>query len=268
MNVHSWLKTAQTKITRLDAELILAHILTATRTHLHAHPEQNLTKIHLHAANRLLKRRQNQEPLAYLTGSKAFYGRPFQVTKSTLVPRPATEDLIDLAKQIHPTPRTILDIGTGTGCIAITLALELPGSAITATDINIKTLKVARQNAQKLLKNTHNITFLNSDLYKSPELQHKTFDLITANLPYVDPSWPWNSPDLKHEPASALFAPDHGLALIKQFIAKTPPWLNQNAHLLIESDPTQHPAIITFAKNHHLKHISTLNLILDFKLKP
>lgn len=260
MNIHNWLKIAQGKILRLDAELILAHVLKVDRPYLHAHPNQDLTKTELKTANRLLARRQNHEPLAYLIGQKEFYGRNFIVTPDVLIPRPATEDLIDLAKTLKP--QTILDLGTGSGCIAITLALELPNTKVTATDISPQALKIAQTNAQILAPNYSK--FLLSDLYKSPEIRHQKFHLICANLPYVDPTWAWNSPDLTHEPKSALYAQENGLKLIKKFLDQTPDHLHPDAHLLLEADPTQHPEIINYAQVLNLKHTQTQNLILHF----
>ena len=135
MNVSSWLKQAEQSVSYLDAELILAHALGQNRTFLHAHPEQPLSGTEETTANHLLTRRQNHEPIAYLTGQKEFYGRIFKVTKDTLIPRPETEALIDVAK--HLNPATILDVGTGSGCIAITLAKELPNPPVEATDISL-----------------------------------------------------------------------------------------------------------------------------------
>ena len=284
MNVLSWLKTAQTHkhishhsricpessetaISRLDAEIILAHVLKINRTHLHAHPDQALTKTELKIANNLLKRRQNHEPVAYLIGHKEFYGRPFKVTSATLIPRPETEDIIILAKQIanNPTiqPRHILDLGTGSGCIAITLSIEFPAAQVTATDISQKALNIAKQNAKTL--NTPNITFLKSNLFNNKKLKSQKFDIICANLPYVDETWTWNSSDLKHEPKAALYANNQGLAIIQKFLDQVPYYSTKNTHILIEADQSQHTKIITYAKKYHLKLISTANLILHFQ---
>ncbi len=262
MNAHSWLKIAKTKIANLDAELILAHILHQERIFLHTHPETELTKRQISAANKLLARRQNHEPLAYILGYKEFYGRNFQVNKNVLIPRPESETIIELTKQIQPTPKNIADIGTGSGCIAITLALELTNTHIVATDICKKALNLAAKNATNL--SAQNITFIQSDLLtKLPD--HK-FDLICANLPYVDQLWAWNSPELIYEPKKALYASNNGLQLIFKLIESAPKYLNQHGQLILESDHTQHPAIKKYAQSHNFEHISTSGIILAFRI--
>lgn len=263
MNARSWLKTAQTKINRLDAELILAHILNCERTFLHAHSDQQLTNAQQKLADNLLKHRQNHEPLAYLTGEKEFYGRKFKTTKDTLVPRPETESIIDLAKPLNP--KTILDVGTGSGCIAITLALELPNAQVTAVDISKKALKITQENAKKYPQLV--ITSFQSDLCNSSKLRDKRFNLITANLPYVNPEWSWNSPSLQHEPKMALYADNNGLALIKKLLLEAPNHLTPNAHLLLEADQSQHAEIISFATSQNFSHIQTNGLIIQLQSK-
>ena len=230
---------------------------------------------------------QTGKPLAYVEGFAYFYGRKFKVDQNVLIPRPETEDIINLAKPLKPT--TILDVGTGSGCIAITLALELPDTKVTAVDISEPALKIARKNAQNHHQNfikfqvestnractnssetpklyLEKIEFQISDLCKN--LQNQTFDLITANLPYVDPAWHWlDQTALSHEPQIALYAKNHGLALIKKLIQQAPDHLNPNGHLLLEADPSQHPAIIAYAAQHNLEHIETAGYILSFKAK-
>ena len=257
---------------------------------------------------------QTGTPLAYLEGFAYFYGRKFIVTPDVLIPRPETEDIIKIAKdvadifsehiispvkksdlpsksklfesqrdefldergakktflhsrangrskkyQLHPL--RILDLGTGSGVIAITLALELKNTHITATDISPKALTIAKQNAQNLTQKY--IYFLHSDLCKS--LKKRTFDLICANLPYVDKTWPWlNKKALSHEPAQALFAKDHGLAIIKKLLAEAHDHLVPNGQLLLEADPSQHSKIIDFATKHQLQYQDTTNFILRF----
>jgi len=210
-------------------------------------------------------------PLAYLEGFAYFYGRKFLVTPDVLIPRPETETIIDIAKHLSSQfekrfengPIGVLDLGTGSGCIAITLALELgPKTEITATDISLPSLEIARKNWKQLAPN-HKITFLQSDLLQGQSLQNQRFDLIAANLPYVDSAWPWlDHAALAHEPTTALFAPDHGLQLIKKFLREAPPHLKPSAHILLEADPIEHPAIITFAKKLNYKHEQTTNFVI------
>jgi release factor glutamine methyltransferase len=150
---------------------------------LHAHPAYELTESEQKLAEDYLKRRQNHEPVAYILGSKEFYGREFVVTPDTLIPRPETEAIIDLVKELSLEKLKILDVGTGSGCIAITLKLELPESDVMAVDISEKALVVAEKNADNLHAN---LEFKQSDLLKNVD---EKFDIIVANLPYVDKNW-------------------------------------------------------------------------------
>ncbi|MBO4855479.1 peptide chain release factor N(5)-glutamine methyltransferase [Candidatus Saccharibacteria bacterium] len=241
MNVSLWLKSASQSVNLLDAELILAHFLGAERTFLHAHPDSELSEEIAQKANLALERRQKHEPLAYITGVKDFYGRQFIVTPDVLIPRPETEVLIEIAKGFKPTK--ILDVGTGSGCIAITLAKELPNAQITGVDISEKALKIAQNNAQKYHAK---VNFRQSDLLNGLENTEK-FDLIIANLPYVDRDWGWLGLELQFEPKTALFAEDGGLELIKKLIQQAPEHLEQGGCLLLEADKTQHQKIVDFA---------------------
>lgn len=269
MNVLSWLKIAQSKISGLDSELILSFLLSKDRSFLHAHPDLILPKSLQNKANKFLSRRENNEPLAYIFGYKEFYGRNFKVTKNTLIPRPATEDIIDLIKSqrknFSSQPK-ILDLGTGSGCIAITLALEIPSSKITAADICQKALKVAKFNADNL--HSQNITFIKSDLLSSKELAGARFDIICANLPYVDKDWHWNSKELSHEPAKALYASNGGLSLIYKLIDDIKNHSTKKTYVFIESDQIQHEKIIEYATSHGLEHTLSKNLILVFRVLP
>ncbi len=241
MNVSLWLKNAAQTVNRLDAELILAHFLGVERTFLHAHPDAELPIEALQKASHALSRRQKHEPLAYITGTKAFYGRVFHITKDVLIPRPETEVLVRVAKQLKPAK--IIDVGTGSGCIAVTLAKELPKAQITAVDISENALQIARANAQK---HQAKVEFRQSDLLGAFKNTEK-FNLIVANLPYVDQNWDWLSPELQFEPKNALFAKDGGLELIKMIIQQAPKHLEQGGYLLLEADKTQHRKITDYA---------------------
>ena len=240
MNVNSWLR--KSPIQRLDSELIIAHILGKERSFLHAHPEYEFSKTELAQIRAATERRASGEPLAYILGYKEFYGRIFKVTKDTLIPRPETEALIIEAISLRP--KSILDVGTGSGCIAVTLSRELPNTSIDAIDISESALAVARENAQK---HHAKIAFVQSDLLSNLYEEQK-YDLIIANLPYVDKNWTWLGIELSFETESALFAEDSGLELIKKIILQAPSHLNSHGHLLLEADQIQHQAIIDFAQ--------------------
>ena len=239
MNVSSWLQNSP--LDHLDSELILAHILGKDRTFLHAHPDFELSEADLAQINAFAARCALGEPLAYILGFKEFYGRNFKVTHDTLVPRPETEALIEVIKGIKP--HKILDVGTGSGCIAVTLALELLDSEVDAVDISLQALAVARENAENL---GAKVDFYQSNLLTKIDGQ---YDLIVANLPYVDANWDWLGPELAFEPQTALYAEDGGLALIKQLIEQAPAHLKQHGHLILEADRSQHQKIASYAGN-------------------
>lgn len=199
-----------------------------------------------------------------------FYGRDFYVNGDVLTPRPETEQLVDAVldlagksylpgvkpsfRQLPENP-VILDIGTGSGCIAITLKLELPSAHIVATDISKKALKIAQKNAK-----THGapITFIISHLLKNV---NPTPDLIVANLPYVDKSWSWvDQTSLKSDPDIALYADDGGLALVKELIDQV-----SSKFLVLESDPCQHERIAEYAKAHGYELSKTMGFAQVFK---
>lgn len=216
----------------LDASCLLLHVTHQPDTSwLHAHAHEPLTSTEQHHFAVLVARRRTGEPLAYILGTAEFYGRSFQVTPDVLVPRPATEEVIDTALQLIPTlphpstrPFTIADIGTGSGCIAITLALELSSRAETyhllATDISPAALAVARRNAEHHHAAAY-ITFLHGSLLEP--LANRPIDLIVSNPPYIPsaelPSHPSTArPEtrgLTFEPRQALDGGPDG----QQFIA-------------------------------------------------
>jgi release factor glutamine methyltransferase len=265
--IKDWLKGAVQQLSeveissaRLDSEIILANVLQKTRTYLHAHDNDALSENELKTANAHLKMRLNRIPVAYLTGYKDFYGRPFRVTTDTLIPRPESEDIITILKEkIAPTRANnkLVDVGTGSGCLGITAKLEIPGLDVTLTDISPAALAVATQNATTL---NANVKTLQSDLLAN--YPHKA-NYIVANLPYVDTEWRC-SPETKHEPSLALFANDSGLELINKLIEQTDDHLAPGGLLLLESDARQHTEIITKVKSRGLLYVETRSLITCF----
>ncbi|MBR6097294.1 peptide chain release factor N(5)-glutamine methyltransferase [Candidatus Saccharibacteria bacterium] len=258
MNVRSWLKKTKDIIPSLDAELILAHVLGVDRVFFVSHDLDELTSEQEFAADELVKKRANRMPLAYLTNYKEFYGRGFFVNENVLIPRPETETIIDLAKELSP--KSILEIGTGSGCIAITTKLELPDTKVRAVDISEAALAVARHNAVRLEAKLDELKL--SDLLSNISLDDT--DLVIANLPYVDKNWDFLSPELAYEPEQALFANDNGLALIKKLILDLEA-KDYHGYLMLESDPSEQPAVIDFAGQHGAKHQKTADFITLFK---
>ena len=200
-----------------------------------------------------------------------FYGRDFIVTSDVLMPRPETEQIIDKLKSlaglsilpgVKPPKRVlgnnpkILDIGTGSGCIAITAKKELPEAEVTGVDISLPALKIAKKNAKKLQAD---IDLKQSDLFEDC---NEKYDIIIANLPYVDPDWDWLDIEaLSKEPDLALYAEDHGLALIKRLISEI---THKPSYLILEADPCQHNEIIDYAKKYGFQHAETRGFILTF----
>lgn len=270
MLVNDWLRRATAELTnvgissaKLDAEIILAHTIRHPRTYLHAHGDEPLTDRLREIADARLQLRLNRTPIAYIIGHKEFYGRRFLVTPATLIPRPESETIIELLKELTPPNQSLLeepaprlvDVGTGSGCLGITAKLELPELDVTLLDISQHALVVARTNADALQAKVHTV--------KSNLLANYPFnaDYILANLPYVDTAWE-RSPETNYEPALALFADDQGLSLIAKLLRQAPAHLKPGGLLLCEADPRQHPAIIKLAKQAGLSHRVTRNFIV------
>jgi release factor glutamine methyltransferase len=234
----------------LDAELLLAHTLEKDRTWLYTYPQHPLEPAtHKHFST-LLNRREQREPVAYITGSKAFFGLDFQVNRHVLIPRPETELLIEtvLALARPGTALTIADVGTGSGCIAVTLAKHLAQAQVFALDISEPALALARENAVR-----HGvaakITFLRGNLL---EPLPQPVDLIVSNPPYLSHSeLPTLSPEIsRYEPEVALVTGQDGLAVIRQLLPQAGQKLNPGGTVLMEIGAGQGEAVKTMAKNH------------------
>ena len=233
---------------RLDSELILAHILRRSREWLLAHDATALTQPQQQQARQLLLQRTQRQPIAYLTGRRDFYGHSFLVNEQVLVPRPESEvilAILDELVQDHHL-RTVLDVGTGSGCLAISIKLAHPDLAVSACDISDSALLVARRNAARLLPSGQQIKFYQSDLLSDLPVGSQ-FDLIVANLPYLSPVKNGLSPELAYEPAIALYADDDGLSLIKQLVATAPARLTPGGYLLLEMDTDQIETVASYA---------------------
>lgn len=258
MNVLSWLKKTKKEIDSLDAELILAFVLEKDRTFLAAHDDYELDASEENAADELVYARKNHYPLAYLIGVKEFYGRNFSVNESVLIPRPETEAIIDIVKDLKP--HKVLDVGTGSGCIALTIKAELPESEVVAIDAEQTVQAVFEENRENL---GVDVKFVLNDLVDGFDIAD--FDCIVSNLPYVDSEWDWLSPELKFEPETALFAEDDGLNLIKKLINQVSTG-DFHGHLILESDKSQHDNIKKYAEEKGFKYIKSVGFIQDFTL--
>lgn len=244
----------------LDSELIISHVLNLSRLELITKDEDFVIKEQQNLIDELISRRISGEPLAYLLNKKEFYGRDFYVDNSVLIPRIETESIIFNLPQDNRSKK-VLDIGTGSGCIAITIKLEKPDYHVDALDISEDALKTAKLNAKKLNANVH---FFHSNLLSNVK---DKYDLIIANLPYVDDSWNIDLNALSYEPSSALFAKREGLDLIYKLLDEVDKIANQNALLYLESDETQIPKIIKYTKNKKsIRFIKADGLISIFRI--
>lgn len=238
---------------RLDAELLLAHTIRKPRTWLHSHGDDALDGRQLEIARARLDLRLDRVPVAYIVGHKEFYGNKYKVTTATLIPRPESEVLIELLNEVLPKneqllrdrPLRLVDVGTGSGSLGITAKLLHPELDVSLTDVSRHALNVAEENATALQAD---VELIQSDLLGAYPF---TADIIIANLPYVDPSWE-RSPETDHEPASALFAANNGLALIFELLLQSKEKLARGGKLILEADPEQHDAIKREAKQYGL----------------
>ena len=237
---------------RLDSELILAHVLRRSREWLLAHDATALTQSQQRQARQLLLQRTRRRPIAYLTGRRDFYGHSFLVNAQVLVPRPESEVILAILDELMQDNhlRTVLDVGTGSGCLAIGIKLAHPGLAVSACDISESALLVARRNTAQLLPSGRQIKFYQSDLLSDLPVDSR-FDLIVANLPYLSPGQDDLSPELAYEPAIALYADDDGLSLIKQLITTAPAHLTPRGCLLLEMNTKQVETVASYATNCH-----------------
>ena len=250
----------------LDAELILTNILEVERTFLHCHPEQIISSKQLKLANAMLKKRLKHIPIPYILKYKEFYGRKFFTDSAVLIPRPESENIIDIVKSIckkmdlKNNEVTLADIGTGSGCLGITIKLEIPRLNVIVSDVSVGALAIASFNANKLKAD---IEVIQSDLL---EHYNERPDIIVANLPYVDKTW-FTSPETAYEPASALFATDGGMKLIKDLICQACKFQRSDSYLILEADPRQHSTLITYAKKYNYEHFVTDDFIIGFQLQ-
>jgi release factor glutamine methyltransferase len=220
---------------RLDAEVLLAHVLGIDRVRLYMDMDRPLTAAELAGVRALVVRRRQREPVAYLTGQREFYRRAFEVSPAVLIPRPDTESLVERALTLFAVdaPARVLDLCTGSGAIAVSLAAERPLFQVDATDISAEALAVARRNAQRHAV-ADRVAFQQGDLFDAlPEPQR--YDLIVANPPYIGAAeLPELAPELQHEPQLALLAGRDGLDVLQRLCAAVSDWIAPGAVILFE----------------------------------
>lgn len=235
----TWINAATAKLCSgseypsIEVTAVAAFMLKKSKEWIIAHPEFLLNEVHLAELNKAIDRLLNGEPLAYITGRRSFYGLEFQVDRRVLVPRPETELLVDLAMdwmRENPEKSRVVDVGTGSGAIAVAIAHHFPNLTITAIDASPDALVVAKMNA-KLHHTADRIRFIQNNLLDGLD---EKFDLVLANLPYIPSREVDDTPALKHEPRAALDGGSDGLRLIEKLMLSCTDSLAPNGCVILE----------------------------------
>lgn len=260
--IDSWLNEAKNKLAKsgiesahLDSVLLLEYVLHKRREHLLAHPEITLDKASIQSLTSLLVKRCNRIPLPYITNSIEFYGNQFWVNEHVLIPRPETENFINLLLLKQKQIGSIIDVGTGSGILGITAKLLIPGVEVTCTDINAKALMIAKQNAA-----THKVSII----FKHQSLlDDNNYNAILANLPYVPESIPLAN-ELSYEPTVALHAAEGGMIYYRQLWDRILSNRNKPYFVLTESLLDQHHTMLGLANKSGYKIESNEGLVQLF----
>ena len=245
-------------LSSFENEMLWSYLLNISREKLYL-TDNNYqpSAILLQNYHRLAKTRSDGYPFAYLIGKKSFWQNDFVVTSDVLIPRPETELLVEKILEDNFTAPSlkILELGTGSGIIAISLARNHPDWQITAIDLSYNALQIAITNATYLHLN--NIFWLQSNWFK--ELKKSTFDIIVANPPYIEPGNPYLKGEIRFEPQSALISPKNGLDALLKIIKNTPSFLNKIGKIYLEHGYNQSIAVQNMLKNYKYQKIMTFN---------
>ncbi|MDP5254230.1 MULTISPECIES: peptide chain release factor N(5)-glutamine methyltransferase [unclassified Vibrio] len=265
ITVESWLAKAREQLhchgiasASLDAAVLLCHALQKPRSYLFTWPDKALTEPEYIQAQALLTRRLAGEPIAYIVGLREFWSLPLKVSPTTLIPRPDTEKLVEVALSVIKNGALsgpVLDLGTGTGAIALAIASECPSLSVTGVDVRPEAVELAQQNGLAL--SIHNAQFCTSHWFS--ELTGKKFALIVSNPPYIDENDPHLSQgDVRFEPLSALVAKDQGMADIKHIISAAKPFLLPGGGVVFEHGFEQGKLVRDFFLNQGYTDVETI----------
>jgi release factor glutamine methyltransferase len=235
----------------LDASVLLAHVLNKPRSWVMAHSELTLTTKQQKQLDDSLIRMQGGEPFPYILGHWEFFGLQFEITPDTLIPRPETELLVEKAiawLQGHPAKRSVADVGTGSGAIAVSVAVNVPDAKILATDISPKALQVAKRNAEKLGMGER-VEFVECDFLPAQiENRKSSIDMICSNLPYIPTAKLHGLPIYNREPTLALDGGEDGLDPFRKLMKLLPEWLAPDGMMLLEIESTLGSKAVSLAR--------------------
>lgn len=256
--IQQWLTQARDRVDSEDARYLAMHVLDLTPTGLFLNDGRELTPSELDQLDALSARRMAGEPIAYLTGTRGFWSLDLQVNAATLVPRADTETLVAAALELlepYQSPR-VLDLGTGSGAIALAIASECPQAAVTATDRSVEALEIAFANATAL--GLQNVEFRNGSWFAALPEHSISFDVIVSNPPYIRSDDPHlEQGDLRFEPITALASGPDGLDDLRQIIAGATAYLNDGGWLLVEHGYDQGEAVRTLFAQSNYTEIET-----------
>lgn len=244
---------------KLDAQILLAYVLQESRTYLYTWPDKKLTNQAWLDYETLITKRQQGEPVAYLTGEKEFWSLLLKVAPCTLIPRPETELLVstvlELSEKAERSSIRVLDLGTGTGAIALALASEKPTWTIEAVDQSLAAVELAKENRDAFT--LRNVDIFQSDWFSA--ILNKKYHFIVSNPPYIDSHDPHlEQGDVFFEPDSALIADDNGIADLKTIISEGMNYLEDEGYLLLEHGYQQAKAVRTIMSQYSYKNIQTM----------
>jgi release factor glutamine methyltransferase len=256
VTVGEWTRHAEARLTaagiegaRLEAQILAGHVLGVNRARLFAHPDAEFPEL---AAEALLQRREAREPLAYLLGKREFYGREFFVGPGVLIPRQETETLVETALQDLPQGAYVLDLGTGSGCIGLTLKLERPDLDVTLSDISDRALSIAERNADAL---GAKVRLVRSDGFE--ELLGEAFDRIVTNPPYIGRHEELMPEVADHEPSEALYSGETGMEFYERLARQASAYLLDGGRVFMEVGHRQASSVKALFESEGWRHVQT-----------